>query len=70
MTSEDSVGSNERVELGPSTEATRVRDSVLIKERRGNLVKKIFIDVEDWEKIGELFGRSVKPGSDGGQADV
>jgi len=57
------------VELGPSTEAKRVRDSVLIEERRGNLVKHIFIGVEDWEKIGELFGRSVDSGTDWSESD-
>lgn len=57
------------VELGPSTEAKRVRDSVLIKERRGNLVKHIFISVEDWEKIGELFGRPIDSDTNRSESD-
>lgn len=57
-TTEDTTDeSNEEIELGPFSTAKRVRGSVFIKKRTGNLFEKIFIDEEDWEAIGSLFGR-------------
>ena len=41
-------------ELGPSTEAKIVRDSVKVEKRRGNLVQQLYFSEEDLRNLLEL----------------
>jgi hypothetical protein len=52
---ETETSDREQLEITTSMTATKVRNAVHIKERRGNLYQSMFINYQDLERMLELF---------------